>query len=117
LASELVRLKVSVIFATSTPSILAASKATSTIPIVMGFYEDDPTEYGVAANLGHPGGNVTGLAAMEVESLSKHLDLIRAMLPDLNQLGILINPSVARHSDDRRRFVFRRSPAHCRTRA
>jgi putative tryptophan/tyrosine transport system substrate-binding protein len=95
LASELVRLKVSVIFATSTPSILAASKATSTIPIVMGFYEDDPTEYGVAANLGHPGGNVTGLAAMEVESLSKHLDLIRAMLPDLNQLGILINPSVA----------------------
>ena len=31
---------------------------------------------------------------MEVESLSKHLDLIRAMLPDLNQLGILINPSV-----------------------
>ena len=117
LASELVRLKVSVIFATSTPSILAASKATSTIPIVMGFYEDDPTEYGVAASLARPGGNVTGLAAMEVESLSKHLDLIRAMLPDLNQLGILINPSVARHSDDRRRFVFRRSPAHCRTRA
>jgi putative ABC transport system substrate-binding protein len=37
LASELVRLKVSIIFATSTPSILAASKATSTIPIVMGF--------------------------------------------------------------------------------
>ena len=72
----------------------AASKATRTIPIVMGFYEDDPTEYGVAAGLGRPGGNVTGLAAMEVESLSKHLDLIHAMLPDLNQLGILINPSV-----------------------
>src|SRR4029077_1858170 len=94
LASELVRLKVNVIFATSTPSILAAHKATTSIPIVMGFYEDDPTEYGVAASFGHPGGNVTGLAAMEVESLSKHLDLIRAMLPNLGRLGILINPSV-----------------------
>ena len=60
----------------------------------MGFYEDNPTEYGVAASLGHPGGNVTGLAAMEVESLSKHLDLIRTMLPNLDCLGILINPSV-----------------------
>ena len=94
LASELVRLKVNVIFATSTPSILAAHKATTSIPIVMGFYEDNPTEYGVVASLGHPGGNVTGLAAMEVESLSKHLDLIRAMLPHLDRLGILINPSV-----------------------
>jgi putative ABC transport system substrate-binding protein len=94
LASELVRLKVNVIFATSTPSILAAHKATTSIPIVMGFYEDNPTEYGVVASLGHPGGNVTGLAAMEVESLSKHLDLIRATLPNLDRLGILINPSV-----------------------
>ena len=34
----------------------------------MGFYEDNPTEYGVAASLGHPGENVTGLAAMEVEA-------------------------------------------------
>jgi putative ABC transport system substrate-binding protein len=94
LASELVRLKVNVIFATSTPSILAAHKATTSIPIVMGFYEDNPTEYGVAASLGHPGGNVTGLAAMEVESLPKHLDLIRATLPNLGRLGILINPTV-----------------------
>jgi putative ABC transport system substrate-binding protein len=94
LASELVRLRVNVIFATSTPSILAAHKATTSIPIVMGFYEDNPTEYGVAASLGHPGGNVTGLAAMEVESLPKHLDLIRATLPNLGRLGILINPTV-----------------------
>jgi putative ABC transport system substrate-binding protein len=94
LANELVALKVNVIFATSAPSILAAHKATTGIPIVMGFYEDDPTEYGLAASLGHPGGNVTGLATMQVESLSKILDLIRAILPDLNQLGILMNPSV-----------------------
>ena len=97
LANELVELKVNVVFATSTPSILAAHKATTSIPIVMGFYEDDPTDYGLAATLAHPGGNVTGLAAMQVESLSKHLDLTRAMLPKLNRLGILINPNVGSH--------------------
>jgi putative ABC transport system substrate-binding protein len=97
LANELVELKVNVIFATSTPSILAVHKATTSIPIVMGFYEDDPTDYGLAATLAHPGGNVTGLAAMQVESLSKHLDLTRVMLPKLNRLGILINPNVGSH--------------------
>jgi putative ABC transport system substrate-binding protein len=97
LANELVELKVNVIFATSTPSILAVHKATTSIPIVMGFYEDDPTEYGLAATLAHPGGNVTGLAAMQMESLSKHLDLTRGMLPSLNRLGILINPNVGSH--------------------
>ena len=97
LANELVELKVNVIFATSTPSILAVHKATTSIPIVMGFYEDDPTEYGLAATLAHPGGNVTGLAAMQMESLSKHLDLTRGMLPGLNRLGILINPNVGSH--------------------
>jgi putative tryptophan/tyrosine transport system substrate-binding protein len=97
LANELVELKVNVIFATSTPSILAVHKATTSIPIVMGFYENNPTDYGLAATLAHPGGNVTGLAAMQVESLSKHLDLTRAMLPKLNRLGILINPNVGSH--------------------
>ena len=97
LANELVESKVNVIFATSAPSILAVHKATTSIPIVMGFYEDDPTEYGLAATLAHPGGNVTGLAAMQMESLSKHLDLTRAMLPGLNRLGILINPNVGSH--------------------
>jgi putative ABC transport system substrate-binding protein len=97
LANELVGSKVNVIFATSTPSIIAAHRATTSIPIVMGFYEDDPTVYGLAATLGHPGGNVTGLAAMQVESLSKHLDLVRTMLPDLKRLGVLINPNVGSH--------------------
>jgi putative ABC transport system substrate-binding protein len=92
LANELVGLKVNVLFATSTAAIQAAHKVTTTIPIVMGFYEDDPTGYGLAASLGHPAGNVTGLAAMAVETGSKSLDLVRAILPNLNRLGILVNP-------------------------
>ena len=92
LANELIGLKVNVLFATSTASIQAAHKVTTTIPIVMGFYEDDPTAYGLAASFGHPAGNVTGLAAMGVEIVSKSLDLVRVILPNLNRLGILVNP-------------------------
>jgi putative tryptophan/tyrosine transport system substrate-binding protein len=92
LAKELIGRKVSVIFATSTAAVQAAHKVTTTIPIVMGFYEDDPTESGLAATLGHPAGNVTGLAAMEMESISKPLDLIRTIFPNLKRLAVLFNP-------------------------
>ena len=92
LAKELVGLKVNVLFATSSAAIQAAHNVTTTIPIVMGFYEDDPTGNGLAASFGHPAGNVTGLAAMGVETVSKSLDLVRAILPNLNRFGILVNP-------------------------
>ena len=89
LAKELVGLKVKVLVATSTAAIQAAHKVTTAIPIVMVFYEDDPIGYGLAASFGHPAGNVTGLAAMGVEIVSKSLDLVGAILPNLNRFGIL----------------------------
>jgi hypothetical protein len=46
----------------------------------------------VAASFGHPAGNVAGLAAMGAEIVSKSLDLVRAILPNLNRFGILVNP-------------------------
>jgi putative ABC transport system substrate-binding protein len=95
LANELVGLKINVLFATSTPAVEAAHKVTTTVPIVMGFYEDDPTGHGLAASFAHPAGNITGLVAMEVETVSKSLDLARAILPNLNRLGILVNPTIA----------------------
>ncbi len=95
LAKDLVTLNVKVLFATSTASILAAHAATTTIPIVMGYFEQDPTERGLAASLAHPNGNVTGLAVMQLESVSKDLDLIRNILPNLERLGVLLNPTVA----------------------
>ena len=95
LANELVALKVNVLFATSSPSILAAHAATTTIPIVMGYFEGDPTEQGLAASLARPTGNVTGLATMQLEGVSKDLDLIRTILPNLSRLGVLLNPTLA----------------------
>ena len=96
LTNELIALKINVLFATSTASILAAHKATTSIPIVMGYYEDDPTaEHGLVASLARPAGNVTGLAAMGLQIVSKHLEFIRAILPSLSHLGVLVNPTLA----------------------
>jgi putative tryptophan/tyrosine transport system substrate-binding protein len=55
LATELVRLKVDGIAAGPTPPVLAAKKATGTIPIV-GMSLTDPGGLGLVASLAHPGG-------------------------------------------------------------
>lgn len=95
MANELIALKIRVLFATSTASILAAAKATVNIPIVMGYYEDDPAAgNGIVASLARPGGNVTGLAAMGLQIVSKHLEFVRSILPNLNRLGVLFNPTL-----------------------
>ena len=96
LANELIALKVDVLFATSTAAILAAHKATTSVPIVMGYYEDDPAAgHDLVASLARPAGNVTGLAAMGLQIVSKHLEFIRATLPSLSRLGVLLNPTLA----------------------
>ena len=57
LVAELVGLKVDVLVAGGTPTILAVKNATQTIPIVM--VGVDPVGLGLAASLSRPGGNVT----------------------------------------------------------
>src|SRR5215467_6507244 len=59
LAAELVRLKVDVIVAVSSPSVMAAKQATQTIPIVMPL-SSDPVGDGLVKSLARPGGNITG---------------------------------------------------------
>ena len=61
LAAELVGMSVEVIVASNHPATLAASQATSDIPIVAGG-GGDIVGNGLVTNIAHPEGNVTGLS-------------------------------------------------------
>jgi len=90
LATELVSLKVDVIVTRGTPAVLAAKKASGSIPIVMAT-SADPPGYGVVSSLAHPGGNVTGLTTIAVELAGKRLQLLRETLPRIARVAELAN--------------------------
>jgi putative ABC transport system substrate-binding protein len=94
LAAELVRMKVDVIVAVNSPSILAAKKATQTIPIVMPL-SSDPVGDGLVASLARPGGNITGLSLMAPELSTKRLQLLKEVFPKLRPVAALWNPDYA----------------------
>jgi putative ABC transport system substrate-binding protein len=92
LADELVRRRVSAIVADSTPAVLAASGATSTIPIVFQL-GTDPVELRLVASLARPGGNLTGAVSLNVELGAKRLELLHEMVPTATIAALLIDPS------------------------
>ena len=89
LASELAKLKVDVIVTAAPPSVRAAQRATTTIPIVMSVH--DPIGMGFAASFARPGGNITGLAFQDSDLSTKRLDLLRELIPDLARVALLWN--------------------------
>jgi putative ABC transport system substrate-binding protein len=92
LAAELVRLKVAVLVAYSTPATKAARDATKTIPIVMTAVVD-PVATGLVATLGRPGGNVTGLSLMAPELIGKQIQLLKELVPRISRVAVLWNPA------------------------
>src|ERR1700692_2003983 len=95
LAAELVQLKVDVIVAATSPSVVAARQATPTIPIVMPV-SSDPVGDGLVASLAHPGGNITGLSMMAPELGEKRLQLLRQTFPEASRaVAVLWNPAYA----------------------
>jgi ABC-type uncharacterized transport system substrate-binding protein len=90
LAAELVSRRVDVIVGLGTPTIRAAKRATSTIPIVMALV-GDPVASGFVASLARPGGNITGLSLANTEVSAKWLELARGVTPG-SQVGVLAHP-------------------------
>jgi putative tryptophan/tyrosine transport system substrate-binding protein len=91
LVDELIGLKVDVLVMSSTPSALAAKKATSTIPIVF-IGVSDPVAAGLVDSLPRPGGNVTGFTAMTSELAGKRLELLKETVPKLSRVAVLWDP-------------------------
>jgi putative tryptophan/tyrosine transport system substrate-binding protein len=91
ISAEFVRLKVDVIL-TGGSAVLAAKRATQTIPIVFAL-ANDPLGAGLVASLSRPGGNVTGLSLQGPDIGSKRLGLMREALPGLRRLAIIANPA------------------------
>ena len=90
LAEELVRSNVDVIVVGLTAAIAVVQRATSTIPIVMAV-SVDPVGNGFVTSLAHPTGNVTGLASSLDEIVSKQLQLMTLLMPNLHRVGFLLN--------------------------
>src|SRR5438445_1129266 len=93
LAEELVRLKVDISLAAGGGApLIAAKRATSTIPIVMTG-SADPVAQQLVASLGRPGGNVTGMATMLPELGSKRLELLKEAVPRVARVAVLWTPA------------------------
>jgi putative tryptophan/tyrosine transport system substrate-binding protein len=93
LAAELVHRQVAVIFTGGFGGpAFAAKAATSTIPIVFA-YGGDPVKGGLVASLSHPGGNVTGVTAINAELVSKWLSLAGDLVPQVTIVGFLSGDS------------------------
>jgi putative ABC transport system substrate-binding protein len=95
LAAELVRIKVDIIVASAAGyvGVLAAKKATTTIPIVFVGLATDPVETGLVESLARPGGNITGFTNLTIEIAGKRLELFKETVPTLVRVAVLYDPA------------------------
>ena len=98
LAADLINRRVAVIVATSTPANVVAKKATTEIPIVFTT-SSDPVEIGLVASLDRPGGNVTGSVTLNVEVVSKRLELLHELVATASVVAVLANPNNPKAKD------------------
>jgi putative ABC transport system substrate-binding protein len=88
LAAELVALKVNVLVSILSPATAAASRATTTIPIV---FNGGALATGVVRNMARPEGNITGAFAPSSTIAGKGVQLFHEMRPQTKAIGLLLN--------------------------
>ena len=97
-ATDLVGLfRPDVLLTATTANLAALQRATRTIPIVFT-QVSNPVEQGFVPNLTHPGGNITGFAAIEFSTAGKWADLLKQMAPSIKRVALVFNPETSPQS-------------------
>jgi putative ABC transport system substrate-binding protein len=102
LAAELIRWGAEVFIVSGATAAQRVQEVTRTIPIVASA-PGDLVESGLAASLGHPGGNITGVVTMHKDLIGKQLSLLKEAAPGLSRLAFLIDDLSGKEPEDRRR--------------
>ena len=92
LAAGLVALKVDAIITGGSEATRAAKQATASIPIVF-IGPSYPVEEGLVAGFARPGGNITGITLAQSDHVSKHLQLLRDLVPALADVAVIWSPT------------------------
>jgi putative tryptophan/tyrosine transport system substrate-binding protein len=92
LAKELIDLRPDAILGQTTPVIGALARETQTIPIVF-VTVSDPIGSGFAANLAHPGGNITGFTVDDAALGGKWVELLKEIAPRTEHVRLLFHPA------------------------
>lgn len=87
LAAGLVQAGVDLLFTTTEPNTKAARALTESIPIVFTAV-GDPVASRIVADLGRPGGNVTGVSSLDTQLVPKRIEILKAMVPTLRRVWI-----------------------------
>jgi ABC-type uncharacterized transport system substrate-binding protein len=101
LVAELAAQKVALIVTAGTPAALAVEKTAPSIPLVM-VAVGDPVGTGLVKSLAEPGGNATGLTSIAPDLEGKRLELLKEIVPELERVSFLWNPSNPFHVSSER---------------
>src|SRR5262245_37226702 len=96
LVDQLISQKMDVLVMANGEAALTAKKLTQTIPIVM--LANDPVALGLVATLARPGGNVTGMSMLSVDTSDKRLELLKEIVPNLARVAVLRDSTFAGHA-------------------
>jgi putative ABC transport system substrate-binding protein len=91
-ASELVQANPHLIFTNSVLTTQAAQQATAQIPIVFSGVED-PVGSGLIKSYARPGGNITGVASLDIVLAPKRLEVFKELIPTLKRVLFVYDPS------------------------
>jgi putative tryptophan/tyrosine transport system substrate-binding protein len=98
-ARELVRRGADIIVTTEGGNTArAAQMATDRVPIVF-IGGGDPVELGLVKSLARPGGNLTGIASLDVELAPKRLEIFRELVPGLKRV-LFVYDATSKHASE-----------------